>query len=132
MSTEAKLIRVIPFSGKREDWLIWEAKYTARATARGFKAILRMDPSDIPKSTSTDADDVKITDMNEEAYIDLILSIEGETKEGKVAFQIVNGSKTEDQPDGNAALAWKRLKKKYASTTAPSLLKLKRNSRIAR
>ena len=42
----------------------------------------------------------------------------------KVEFQIVKGFKTKEYEDGNAAMAWERLKKKYQPTSAPSLVKL--------
>jgi hypothetical protein len=32
---------------------------------------------------------------------------------GKVAFNIVKRSKTREYPDGNAAVAWQGLKRKY-------------------
>jgi hypothetical protein len=43
---------------------------------------------------------------------------------GKVAFQIIRGCKTKEYEDGNAAVAWDRLKNKYQSTSAPSLVKM--------
>jgi len=60
------------------------------------------------------------------------LSIDGTNKEGRIAFQIVKGCKSTDFPDGNASIAWTRLKAKYASTTAPSLLKQKREYDLSR
>ena len=67
-----------------------------------------------------------IKDKNELAFEELILSVDGSTREGRVAFQLIKGCKTSDHEDGDAALAWKRLKNKFAATTAPSLVKLKK------
>ena len=48
---------------------------------------------------------------------------EFEVTGGKVAFSLVRASKSMEYPDGNIAVAWMRLKKKYAPTTAPTLAK---------
>ena len=60
------------------------------------------------------------------AYEELILSLEGTKKQGRVAFSIIRGCKTTSNPSGYAALVWKRLTEKYAAKSAPSLLNLKK------
>jgi hypothetical protein len=45
---------------------------------------------------------------------------------GRVAFNIVKGTKLGDYEDGNMVLAWKNLQCKYALTTLPTLLKLQK------
>jgi hypothetical protein len=45
---------------------------------------------------------------------------------------IVKSHKSKDFEDGNAALAWEKLKKKYASIFAPSLVKTERMLRESR
>ena len=129
---DEKTIRVISFSGKKSDWPIWEEKFLARAARKRYKDVL-LGKMEIPKSTdeftATTTEGKKkaeIKDLNELAYQDLILSIDGTTKAGRVAFQIVKTSKGKDYVDGNAAVAWQRLRKKYAPTRAPSLLLLKK------
>jgi hypothetical protein len=67
---------------------------------------------------------MNIRELNEFAYSDLILSMDTDKSGGKVAFNIVKRSKTREYPDGNAAIAWQGLKRKYAPNTAPSLSKL--------
>ena len=57
-------------------------------------------------------------------YIALILSIDVETSSGKVASNIVKGE--QGLCRGNAAMAWERLRNKYESTSAPSLVKTER------
>ena len=59
------------------------------------------------------------------AYEELLLSIDGTKSSGRVAFNIVKLAKTDDLPEGDAALAWKRLVNKYATKSAPSLMALK-------
>jgi hypothetical protein len=60
-----------------------------------------------------DQDKLKLRELNKDSYKDLILSIEGDGKAGRVAFQLVKGSKTTDLKDGDAALAWSRLANQY-------------------
>jgi hypothetical protein len=51
-------------------------------------------------------------ELNEIAYTKLILSIDVKTSSGKVAFNLIKGCKSKNYPDGNAAVAWERLKNK--------------------
>ena len=107
-------IRVIPFSGKAVDWPIWSEKFLARARRKGYKKILlgkETVPDDsMDLSAITNADDRKrmeeLRELNEDAYEDLVLSINGETETGRVVFQLVGGAKTNNLSDGNAREAW--------------------------
>jgi hypothetical protein len=63
-------------------------------------------------------------DMNELAYKELILLIDDKTSSGKVAFNLVKGCRNKDYADGNANMAWERLKNKFEPSPAPSLVKL--------
>ena len=127
-----KTIRILPFNGKKENWSVWEEKFLARAKRKGYKNIL-LKKETAPKDNetidlTTDAGKAKkkLQDANELGYEELILSIDGKTKAGKVAFALVKGCKNTGYSDGDAAEAWSRLKKKYASKNTVSLLKLKR------
>jgi hypothetical protein len=68
-------------------------------------------------------------DMNELDYKELILSIDDKTSSGEVAYNFVKGSKKKDYADGNASMAWKRLKNKFEPSSAPSLVKLEKEFR---
>ena len=134
MSEEkVSMIKVIPFSGKQVDWQVWSKKFLTRSRRKGYNDILQGKDSVPPDSedlTAISDDDTckakeKLRDLNEEAYEDLILSITGETDAGRVAFQIVRGSKSKIK-DGDAHEAWTRLTKKYEKKTAPSRLILKK------
>ena len=48
---------------------------------------------------------VRLGDLNELAYEDLILSINGNTKAGRVAFNLVKNSKSDEYPEGNCKIA---------------------------
>jgi hypothetical protein len=60
--------------------------------------------------------------LNDKAYEDLLLSIDGETKTGKVAFNLVDNAVTSANPEGDSKIAWDRLINKYAPKTAPSYI----------
>ena len=40
MQVDEKPIRVIAFSGKQQDWTMWEEKFLARANKKGYKKLL--------------------------------------------------------------------------------------------
>ena len=115
-------IRVITFSGKKLDWSTWEEKFLAKSKRRGYKELLLgKNKIAIPKSSEildeTKDDDlkkIKIGELNESGYTDLILSMDTETSAGKIAFNIVRNSKTKDYEDGNITVAWTSLKRKYS------------------
>ena len=145
MSTNAeeRSIRVLPFSGKSSDWKIWSRKFLARSNRKGYKNLL-LGKDIVPKESEytlaigeANAAEKKITKLwllNEHAFEEILLSIEGQTSSGKVAFNLVDNCTTADQPDGNCKLAWDRLVNKYAPQTAPSYITLKKtfaNSTLA-
>jgi gag-polypeptide of LTR copia-type len=68
-------------------------------------------------------------ELNEITYTKLILFIHVKTSNGKIAFNIVKGCKGKDYPDGNAAVAWEKLKNKYEPVSAPSMVKLDKQFR---
>jgi hypothetical protein len=99
--TGDKSIRVIIFSGKREEWENWKEKFFVTAAIGGHEAILNGDDSVPPTNKADDnskitltADQQLIFDSNRKGFGDLVLSIDCTTPNGKVAFAIVKGSKT--------------------------------------
>ena len=133
--TDLSTIRVIPFCGKVDEWPIWSERFLAKAKRFGFKDLL-LGKLSIP--TADEEIDVEsesgkkksvIIELNEIAYSELIFSIDIKTSSGKVAFNLIKGCKSKDYPDGNAALAWERLKNKYEPISAPSLVKLEKQFR---
>jgi hypothetical protein len=129
--SEERAIKVITFSGNPKHWSVWEEKFMARAKRKGFKDLL-LGKVDIPKTSDVlnaeeagDKKKLRIKDLNELAFEELILSVEGDTKYGRVAFQLIKNCKSKDYEDGNAAQAWKRLSEKFSPKNAPDLLSLK-------
>ena len=75
---------------------------------------------------------LRIREHNKNAYTKLILPIDVSNSQGKIAFGIVKSCKSKEFEDGNAALAWDKLKKKYDPISAPSLVKTERIFRESR
>jgi hypothetical protein len=68
-------------------------------------------------------------EANELAYSKIILSIDNKSSNGKVVFNLLKGCKNKDYADGNASMAWERLRNKFEPTSAPSLVKLEKQFR---
>jgi hypothetical protein len=127
-------IRVLPFRGKPIDWPIWSVMFLSRAESKGYLELLTgnkvlQTDSEQPASTATDEQITKINNQrqaNKQGFIDLVLSVEGTTKDGGIAFSIVKGCRNGNKRPGDVALAWECLSKKFEPKTAPSCINLKR------
>ena len=131
-------IRVITFSGVKHDWQPWEERELARAGRRGYKDVLLGRETVPPVRKDEEGNVIPFTDeqkailkRNDKAYEELILSMDTSKRAGKVAFGIVKGTKTPEYPNGNAQLAWARLKKKYKPDTVTHLLDIQRQYQSA-
>jgi hypothetical protein len=110
-------------------------RFLAKARLYGFKYVL-FGKVKIPR-TDEDYDmqseqRKKLTiaaDMIKLAYTELILSIDDKASNGKVAFNLVKGSKNKDYADRNASMACKRLRNKFGPSSAPSLVTLEEQFR---
>jgi hypothetical protein len=127
--TDLSTIRVIPFYGKSEEWPTWSERFLAKARCYGFNDVLlgKVKVSRTDEEYDMGSEEGKkltiAADMNELAYTELILSIDDKTSRGKVAFNLVKGCKNKDYADGNANMAWERLKNKFEPSSAPSLVR---------
>ena len=110
MAETIKTIRVIPFSGKEEDWNRWSKTFLATATAKGYREVIK----------PTDATIMADEELNIMVYNDLILSCQED-----VSFGIIDESVSEDFPDGDARLAWKNLQQRYEPNTGAAKVQLK-------
>jgi gag-polypeptide of LTR copia-type len=124
-------IRVVMFSGKRDEWESWKEKFMVKAAIRGYKTLLTgedkapdtQDPKDGTKKKL--ADDIQeLADKNKKWFGDLILSIDCTKPTGKVAFATVKNAKTKEIPGGDLFLAFTRLKTKFEPSTTPQLMQL--------
>ena len=140
MSNKEKSIRITEFLGKKTDWYSWSEKFLLHGKWKGYKKLLvstrttpgvDKSPTQEENESALEGDEnpdkriVKLGELNELAYEDLILSINTSSSVGRVAFGLVKNAKSEDFLEGNCKVAWNRLVSKYALHTASSLLKLK-------
>ncbi len=110
MTESMKTIRVIPFSGKDEDWNRWSKTFLATVTAKGYREVLK--PNDATKAATTE--------HNILAYNDLIFSCQD-----NISFGIIEESVSETYPDGDARLAWKNLSDSFEPKTGAAKIQLK-------
>ncbi len=115
-----KNIRILPFNGNEQVWHEWSAKFLARADMLGYLQALTEDDTGRHHQKQELSDGLgPETDCNKMAYNQLILCCEGR------AFSIVHNAKSERYPRGDAALAWKNLKKRFQVETAAGKMELK-------
>ena len=119
-------IKGIGFKGKTNEFKMWHKKFLARTNLKGYKSVL-LGRINVPKhseelSGSSDVvkKKIKVRKANNMAYSDLLLCVIDD-----VSFVIVSEAVTDDLPDGDASLAWKRLSEKYESKTGANMLQLK-------
>ena len=121
-----KVVWVLPFSRKREDWRMWSRKFLARVKIKGYKAVLMgtenppranamLDPMDDSQATQ-----IKLRNINELAYSKLLLACQEE-----VCFGVINKDMTTDQPEGLASLVWANLTMRYKPRVLAMKIKLK-------
>ena len=115
-NTKELSLRYLPFKGKKEEWEMWSAKFLSKARKKKYLHIITAnkpiefdDPDD--KTTEEQAKEK----LNDEAYDDLITSMED-----KIAFSKVAQAKTATLPNGCAHTAWKNLTNKYKPRTVQS------------
>jgi gag-polypeptide of LTR copia-type len=125
-------IHVALFSGKPKDCLAWMEKFLAKAKCKNLKHIYLMDLSkkkiptavELENLDQIDPDDKILIDLvkvNEDAYSELIMSINMNTMAGMMAFRIVVSTTMTEYPGGNAPIAWIRLKVNYQLDTGVAL-----------
>ena len=103
MSTEDKSLRILSYSGEKKLWDPWSEKFMARGKRKGYAKLLlgkvkipTQDELELAELGTSDEDQEKVTigALNELAFEDLILSIQADTKAGRVAFNLVKNCKT--------------------------------------
>ena len=86
-----KDISKFTFGGKHVDWPVWSEKFMARAWKKKYNSILTGDvvvPNDsivVDESTTIGETQKNLRDLNQNAFIDLVLLIDGTTEAGRVA-----------------------------------------------
>lgn len=119
-------IRVFPFSGLKEDWIPWEAKFLARAQKLGYKQYVIEDHNIISAEeaetlkegeetnvlTDDEMKELKSYRANTNAFADLIMSMNTQNAGGLTAFHMVRSTQQDKKyPEGHAYRAFTKLKK---------------------
>ena len=116
-----KEFKIVAFSGKEEDWLKWSKKFMAAARLKRFAGVI--DGSIIVPEEREDLDekDQAIRDLSQVAYCCLLYSMEEH-----ISFNLVDTAKSDNLPDGDAALAWKNLLSRYEPRMYGTLMEWKK------
>jgi hypothetical protein len=129
--SDLSTIQVLSFSGSKDEWPTWSEKFLAKAKRSGIKDVLLgkvfiLKSSEVVGEKTDEGKRIlRIIDLNEMAFTELVLLVDVSSRSGKIAFGIVKSCKTKDYEDGHAGLAWEKLKK-YDPVSAPSLVKTER------
>jgi hypothetical protein len=121
-----RIVKVMPFKGKKEEWHMWSKKFLARATMKRYKKVLLGDmvvprhDEELDIKESAGLTSFKARVANEEAYNELLLAMED-----SVRFGIVEEAIMDDLPDGDAARAWKGLNSRFEPKTEATKVDLK-------
>jgi hypothetical protein len=90
--SDLSAIRVLSFSGSKDEWPTWSEKFLAKAKRSGIKYVF-LGKVLIPKSSEvfdekTDEGKriLRIIDINEMAFTELVLSIDVSSSSSKIAF----------------------------------------------
>ena len=123
IEAELKFTRVVPLSGKKEDWDMWQIKHVGRSRVRGTYGVL-MGIEKIPivvSGIASTSEEDELIELNTIAYNDLLQSCSE-----AISFNLVRTGITDELPDGSAAQAWKNLCSKYSPNTVAEKIRLKK------
>jgi gag-polypeptide of LTR copia-type len=104
------------FSGKPEQWYRWAKTFLCRATLRGYKKVILRKDGDEEEWPKNEWDL-----LNELAYAELMIGCQDD-----MCFNIIDGSRSNLFPEGDAGLAWKRLNEKFEPKSSSNLVTIKR------
>ena len=118
--SQEKTIRVQTFSGKTQDWNMWAEKFLAKASIRGYDAILDGTTTVEADSTTTlTKEQEKARELNKIAYNELVLSAGDNVTAG-----LIKTAKFGKIKKGDAKDAWEKLKAKHEPSTGQELVNL--------
>jgi hypothetical protein len=104
------------FYGKAEHWYKRSKTFLCRAALRGYKKIILSKEGDDLERTKNEW---KI--LNDLAYAGLMIVCQDD-----MCFGIIDGSRSTMFPDGDAALAWKRLNEKFEPRNLSNMMTIKK------
>jgi gag-polypeptide of LTR copia-type len=108
-------LKIQGFSGEKKDWERWSITFLAKSRLRGYRELLV--GLEIVATKGYD----KFMQKNDFAFAELLIS-----NENDVCLGLVDSSRSELMPEGDARLAWTNLVQKFAPTTKSNLIKTKR------
>jgi hypothetical protein len=115
---ESVQVKITPFSGEKKDWERWSTTFLAKARLRGYRNLI-IGVEIPPNKGSKDYENYVL--KNDVAYAEILIACECE-----ICFGIINSSRSETLPDGDAKLAWDNLIAKFEPRTKSSLIQLKK------
>ena len=116
MEDDSKSLKTLAFSGKKADFMMWQAKFLSYANFKSFKGVLLGKEKLIKvkvEAGETLSDEQKKTNetflkANNQAYSLLHMCVKD-----PVSFQAIYNAMTDDMPEGDAYLAWQNLHTKF-------------------
>ena len=107
-----------------DDYRVWSKCFLSVATVRGYREILTGKKIKIPKHTKlltdTNKKEMRLRKANNRAYCDLVISCQGD-----IGLDLVDEVVTANLPEGDANLAWKKLKERFDPQDAADKVRLK-------
>ena len=114
------------FNGDPMMWNIIEALVQADATHYGYDDIMYGDAI-CPKKSDAKSDEEKaLVKLNHLGFARLLKMPDPNTELGRVAFDLINGSRDADYPRGNLKQAWDNLQEKYRDKSVTTTVQAKR------
>jgi hypothetical protein len=97
--SDLSAIRVFSFSGSKDEWLTWSEKFLIKAKVSGIKDVL-LGKVLIPKSSEVSDEKtdegkrmLRIIDLNEMAFTELVLSIDVSSSSSKNHLKLSKAAK---------------------------------------
>jgi len=103
-------IRILEFSGKKEDWNRWSKTFVATTGIKGYRRALVADKDE----------ELPTEEMNLQASNDLLFSFQDD-----ITFGIVDEATSERFKEGDTRVAWKNLKVNFEPNTGAAKVQLK-------
>ena len=122
--TTFKSIRVVAFDGKHKNYKKWRARYLAKVSTIEKSVLLgdvEVPPEDEDLDEAADADRIAIRDANKNAYANLLIACEDD-----VCFNLISTAVSQELPNGDAEMAFTKLKHTFAPTTKVEKMTLKK------
>lgn len=130
METTEVSMKLVPFSGKKEDWDSWLFGFESRSSHYKYDVILSGEETSptfqeykaINPSTTDEAEKKKLLlyRLNGLAFSHLASSMDNSKSPAKIATSILRSCRSEQFPKGNAFEAIKALKKHYVGQSVQS------------